>query len=143
MDSAIVAIQHEQQEEEEPTVLTKPSVHQQTQEADNKIRTVPLWPSETTSNNNNYKSGSADAATTGTRKRVDSVIVTIDRQQPAVSFPTVGQGGSSSSSSSKINNLLESQEWEPIRASRLPQRATTATYSFGWQEWGVPATSYH
>jgi hypothetical protein len=50
------------------------------QEADNKIRTVPLWPSETTSNNN-YRSGSADAATTATRIGVDSVIVTIDNHR--------------------------------------------------------------
>jgi hypothetical protein len=43
-------------------------------------RTVPLWPSETTSNNN-YQSGSADAATTRTWKRVDSVIVTIGNHE--------------------------------------------------------------
>jgi hypothetical protein len=38
-DSAMVAIQHEQQEEE-PKVLTKPSVHHQTQEADEIVDSV-------------------------------------------------------------------------------------------------------
>jgi hypothetical protein len=106
---------------------------------EHKRRKVPLWPSVTATSQEEIrflvqgKIANSVSVTIGNYQADSANVATRDNKQLAVSFShSLGQGGSD------INNLPESQEWEPIRASRLPQQEASAPNPFGWQEWGVP-----
>jgi hypothetical protein len=104
------------------------------------LPTAPWWPSgqyiansvSVTIGDNQLDSAIVAIPST----RVDSVNMTIDRQQPAVSFPTVWVKATAAANQQPtgIPGVGDNSP-ERHRASRLPQREATAPNLFGWQEW--------